>query len=225
VDTKTLAKQFDSDPGLAFIETIRCSSAGVRAIEIKREIITAGARPADVDRQWKRLQPMLKLHPRISLRSNRYAWTDDPRPARGSLEVLAGLLPARLPSWLGQALVQNVTDHLPAGQEAAEDAGGTWSGKEFEKARLVADLAVAVDVLRSRGAGLAEVADLFTEEARRKRLWPIGRPGETVPFDPAAHEPESGRPGAGTTVEVVRSGYVWQGGDEPIVAAKAVVTT
>jgi hypothetical protein len=45
-----------------------------------------------------------------------------------------------------------------------------------------------------------------------------------VSFDPALHEPEGAAPAIGATVEVVRAGYVWRGGGEPLVAAKAVVT-
>ncbi|MDY7086399.1 MAG: hypothetical protein SYR96_14965 [Actinomycetota bacterium] len=220
MDAKTLVKQFNSDPGLAFIEIIRTASSSVRATDIKREIIDAGGKRADVDRLWKRLQPVLKLHPHIHMGNNRYSWSEDQRPPSGSLEVLAGNLLARLPTWLAQALVQNVRHGL----DDTGMKGGDWADREFEKARLVADLAVAVDVLRARDATMDEVTELLAEEAQRKRLWPIGRPGEIVPFDPASHETVSGEPQAGTSVEVVRAGYVWRGGSEPVVAAKAVVT-
>lgn len=133
--------------------------------------------------------------------------------------MLAGNLLAKLPPWLAQSLVQNVADALP--RVGTTDAG--WADREFEEARLVADLAVAVDVLQARGDTIAEVVKLFTEETRRKRLWPLGRPGETVPFDPESHEAEVHAPDPGTVVRVVRTGYVWRGSGEPIVAAKAIV--
>jgi molecular chaperone GrpE (heat shock protein) len=116
-------------------------------------------------------------------------------------------------------LVQNVADALI--KDEATSAGST--DQEFEKARLVADLAVAVEALQARGDTITEVAKLFTEETRRKRLWPLGRPGENVPFDPDSHDVEMHAAEPGTVVRVVRSGYVWRGGGEPIVAAKAVV--
>jgi hypothetical protein len=220
VDAKTLVKQFGSDPGLAFLEIIRAAPSPVRATEIKREITGAGAKQADVDRHWKRLQPVVKLHPQVSMARNRYEWSTDQRSAQSSLDVLAGNLLAKLPGWLVQALVQNVAQGL-AGSSATETS---WIDKDFDKARLVADLAVAVEVVRARGGTIAEITELFADEAQRKRLWPIGRPGETVSFDSAAHEAESGELSDGTAVEVVRSGYVWRGGGEPIVAAKALVT-
>jgi hypothetical protein len=220
VDAKTLAKQFGSDPGLALLDAIRAAPEPVRATVIKRDLLDAGVRRADIDRQWKRLQPSIKAHPHVQMENNRYAWSADPQPARQSLDVLAAALPARIPGWLAQALVANVADGLD--ETAGEDS--SWVGKEFEKARLVADLAVAVDVLRTGGAGLDAVAELFAEELRRKRLWPIGRPGETVLFDPASHHADGDTLTAGTQVAVVRSGYAWHGGGEPRVAAKAAVT-
>lgn len=221
MDSKTLLKQFGSDPGSAFLEVIRSASSPLGAIDIKRGIIEIGAKRADVDRHWKRLQPVLKLHPNVRMGSNKkYEWSARQQPAQNSLAVLAGNLLAKLPGWLAEALVQNVSRGLI--DDKATDAG--WADKEFEKARLVADLAVAVEVLRARGATIAEVADLFAEEAQRKRLWPIGQPGDTVEFDPASHDAEGGMPKPGAAVKVVRAGYVWRGGGEPIVAAKAAVT-
>ena len=211
-----MVKQFTSDPGLAFCEIIRAAPRAVRATDIKREIVDAGGRPADVDRLWKRLQPVIKLHPRIRLENNRYEWTSQVRPAQSSLDVLAGHILAKLPAWVAQALVENVRQSL------TKDTA--WAGKEFEKARLVADLAVAVDVLRARGATLAEVSALFADEARRKRLSQVGQSGETVPFDPHVHDADDGGPGAGDAVRIVRPGYVWHGGAEPVVAVKATVT-
>jgi hypothetical protein len=220
VDAKTLVKQFGSEPGLAFLEIIRAAPNAIGATGIKRQLVDAGAKQVDVDRYWKRLQPALKLHPQVRMGSNKYEWSAVHGSAKASLEVLASNLLAKLPGWLAQALVQNVARDL-AEKGSAES---TWADKEFDKARLVADLAVAVEALRVGGGTIAEVNKLFAEETQRKRLWPIGRPGDSVAFDPASHEAEAPWPRAGTTVLVVRSGYMWRGGGEPIVAAKAVVT-
>jgi hypothetical protein len=219
VDTKTLVRQLGKDPGLVFFEIIRASPKPIRAQDIKRQVIDAGAKKADVDRLWTRVQRVIKLHPQINMANNKYEWSAEQRSAQSSLDVLAGNLLAKLPPWLAQSLVQNVADALAR----AGTTGAGWAGQEFEKARLVADLAVAVDVLQARGDTITEVAKLFTEETRRKRLWPLGQPGETVPFDPESHEAEVQAPDPGTVVQVVRSGYVWRGGGEPIVAAKAIV--
>jgi hypothetical protein len=219
VDTKTLVSQFRKDPGLAFLEIIRASPKPIRAQDIKQQVIDAGAKKTDVDHRWKQVQRVIKLHPQINMANNKYEWAAERRSAQSSLAVLAGNLLAKLPPWLAQSLVQNVADALT--RSGTADAG--WADQEFEKARLVADLAVAVEVLEARGDTIAEVIKLFTEETRRKRLWPLGRPGETVPFDPESHEAEVLAPAPGTVVRVVRSGYVWRGGGEPIVAAKAIV--
>lgn len=219
VDTTNLVRQLAKDPGLVFLQIIRNSPKPVRAQDIKQQVIDAGAKKIDVDRQWPRVQRVIKLHPQITMASNRYEWSAEPRSAQGSLEVLAGHLLARLPAWLAHALVKNVSETL--GRAEAADAG--WAEREFEEARLVAELAVAVEALQARGDTIAEVVKLLTEETGRKRLWPLGRPGETVPFDPGSHEAEMNAPERGTVVQIVRSGYVWRGGGEPIVAAKAVV--
>lgn len=219
MDTKTLVKQFASDPGSVFLELIRTSPEPIRAQTVKKHLIEAGLEKADVDRRWPPFQRVLKLHPQIVAMNGKYEWSADPEPARSSLEVLAGNLLSKLPPWLAQPLVDNVAASL--------DAGGTTAservGHEFEEARLVADLAVAVEVLQARGDTIAEVAKLLMDETRRKRLWPLGRPGETVAFDPDSHEAEVQAPDAGTLVRVARSGYIWRGGGEPVVAAKAIV--
>jgi hypothetical protein len=219
VDTKTLVRHFGKDPGSIFLEIIKASPKPIRAQDIKQPVIDAGAKKADVDRHWKRIQQVIKLHPQINMANNKYEWSAEQRSARSSLDVLAGNLLAKLPPWLAQSLVQNVAEALAKAR--TNDAG--WIDQEFEKARLVADLAVAVEVLQARGDSISEVVKLFTEETRRKRLWSLGRPGETVPFDPESHEAEESAPDPGTAVRVVRSGYVWRGGGEPIVAVKAIV--
>lgn len=220
MDTKTLVRQFGKDPGSAFLEIIRTSPKPIRAQDIKQRAVDAGLKKADVDRLWPRTQRLIKLHPQINITSNKYEWSTERRSAQSSLGVLADNLLAKLPPWLKQSLVQNVANAL-AGAGAGHSE---WAEREFELARLVADLAVAVDALHARGDTIADVLKLFTDETRRKRLWPLGQPGETVPFDPQSHQADMQSPDPGSVVRVVRSGYVWRGGGEPIVAAKAVVT-
>lgn len=214
-----LAKRFEKDPGSVFVEIIRVSAKPIPAQDIKRNLIEAGAKKVNIDRYWTRTQRMLKLHPQITMENKRYAWLAERRSAQSSLDMLVSRMPARLPGWLKDPWAQNVADALT--RAGATDAG--WAEHQFQQARLVADLAVAVESLEARGEAIAEVAKLLAEEARRKRLWQLGKPGETVPFDPATHEIEAETPDPGTVVQVLRSGYVWRGGGEPVVAVKAVV--
>lgn len=219
LDAKSLVKQFAKDPGSVFLDVIRTSPEPMNAQAIKAQVIEAGVKKVDADGRWTPFQRGLKWHPQITAVNKKYGWSAERQSARSSLDVLAGHLLKKLPPWVAQPLVQNVA--------AALDAGGTTTSgstdREFEEARLVADLAVAVEVLQSRGDTIAEVVKLLTDETRRKRLWPLGQPGESLPFDPGSHEAEVSAPDAGTVVRVVRSGYVWRGRGESIVAAKAIV--
>jgi hypothetical protein len=219
METETLVRMFGEDPSTAFVDIIRTSPEPVVAQRIKRRLVDAGMKKDDIDRQWKKFQPKVKLHPQILLANNRYEWLAERRSAQSSLELLAGHLRARQPRWLTSAWVQNVADAL----ERAGSGDTGWAEHQFQQARLVADLAVAVAALQARGDSLAEAAELLAEEARRKRLWPLGKPGDNVTFDPAEHVAEPEAPEPGTVVRVVRSGYVWRGTGKPAVAAKAVV--
>jgi hypothetical protein len=219
VDIKILVTKLAKDPGPVFLEIIRASPTPIPARDIKRQVLDAGAKRTDVDRHWTKVQRVIKLHPQITMTNNKYAWLAEMQPARSSLDTLGSNLLAKLPPWLAQPLVQNVADAL----EKAGGNDGRRASQEYEAARLVADLAVAVEVLQARGDTIAEVVKLFTEETRRKRLWPLGQPGESVPFDPESHEAEVQTPGPGEVVRIVCTGYVWRGDGEPIVAAKAIV--
>jgi hypothetical protein len=219
VNAETLVRQFGKDPGSVFVDIIRASPKPIPAQGIKQQLIDAGMKKDDIDRHWTRIQRLIKLHPQITMANNKYEWLAERRSAQSSLDLLAGRVTARQPGWLTIPWVQNVADALA--RAGATDAG--WAEHQFQQARLVADLAVAVEVLQARDDTIAEVAKLLAEEARRKRLWQLGKPGDTVPFDPATHEAEVEAPDPGMAVRVVRSGYVWRGGGEPIVATKAVV--
>lgn len=82
VDTKTLVSQFGRDPGSVFLEIIQASPKPIRAQDIKQQVIDAGAKKADVDRHWPRVQRVIKLHPQINMANNRYEWSAKPWPAQ-----------------------------------------------------------------------------------------------------------------------------------------------
>lgn len=219
MDIKGLVRQFGKDPGSVFVDIIRASAAPLRAQDIKQPLIDAGIKKDDIDRDWKRVQRVITLHPQIAMASNKYEWLPERRSAQSSLDLLArGAASSR--QWLTAPWVQNVAD-------AVERAGATesaWAERQFQQARLVAELAVAVGKLQAGGSTITEVAELLAEETRQKRLWPLAAPGDSVAFDPDSHEAQSEAPAPGTVVRVVRSGYIWRGAGTPLVAAKAVVT-
>ncbi|MEU4424844.1 hypothetical protein AB0F81_29850 [Actinoplanes sp. NPDC024001] len=219
MDSEILVRKFENDPGSAFVDIIRLSTTPIPARDIKQHLIDAGMKKGDIDRHWRRAQPLIKLHPQITMTDHKYEWLTERRPARISLDLLAGRASSRLPEWLTASSVENVAHALD--QTGITEA--SWTEHQFQQARLVADLAVAVEVIQNGGGTVAEVAELFAEETKRKRLWQLGKPGKTVPFDPNAHEAEVAAPDPGVPVRVVRSGYMWRGGGDPIVATKAVV--
>ncbi len=90
MDTNTLVRQLGKDPGLVFVEIIRASPRPIRAQDIKQKVIDAGAKKADVDRHWTRVQRVIKLHPQINMANNKYEWSAEQRSAQSSLGVLQG---------------------------------------------------------------------------------------------------------------------------------------
>ncbi|WIN00610.1 hypothetical protein ACTOB_004325 [Actinoplanes oblitus] len=219
MDSETLVAEFGKDPNSVFVDIIRTSPEPIPAQLIKKRLVDAGMKKGDIDRHWKRIQRVIALHPQIGVANRKYEWLAERRSARSSLDLLAGRLDARQPRWLTTAWTRHVADAL----DRAVPAAG-WAEHQFQQARLVAGLAVAVEKLQAAGAPFAEVIELLAEESRRKRLWRVGEPGDTVPFDPEAHEAEPEAPEPGTAVRVVRPGYVWRGSGKQLVAAKATVT-
>ncbi|MFI5844547.1 hypothetical protein ACIA8K_33105 [Catenuloplanes sp. NPDC051500] len=227
MDSALLVKQFGEDAGSAFLEIIKSVGRPIGAIEIKKELTSAGVRKADLDRKWKQLQPHIRLHPNIDLDKNKYEWRLTPGSSKRSLERLSANSLKSVPAWLTQALVESVQDSLAAEETSGDRARSSWTHqRELEKATLVADLAVSVEVMRADGATISDVADWLDGEARRKRLRVIAAPGDTVSFNPELHETDGhARVAAGAEVRVVRTGYVWHGGLGPEVLAKALVAT
>jgi len=227
MDAKLLVKQFGADPGVAFVEIIRSAARPISAREVKNDLVEAGVARTDVDRKWKQLQPYVKLHPHVQKSgATRYEWSVEPRPSAESLEVLSSTVPKRVPGWFVQALVANIADSLAVAETSGGHARSSWTRqREWEKVKLLADIATAVQGLRAEGGGIVDAADWLAGEAERRRLRPVAVPGESVAFDPDRHEPVTGsRPLRGAAVTVVGSGYVWHGGEGPVVVVKAAVT-
>jgi hypothetical protein len=226
VDRKLL-KQFNADAGLAFLDVIREASRPVRAQEIKAEIVAAGGPTAEVDRKWKALQPHIRLHPRIDKTPNHaYEWVMEPRSSADSLNRLSANSARRIPAWLTQAHVANVSDSLALAEAAGPRGSTGWTRqRELSKAVLLAEILAEAEVAVDRGNGVTELARFIRKKADEAGLEPVGHRGERQPFDPHVHEPDHGvRPRPGDAVAVQRCGYVWTGGGDPVVAVKALVT-
>ena len=100
MDPETLVRQFGKDPGSAFVDINRASPKPIPAQGIKQQLIDAGMKKDDIDRHWRRVQPLIKLHPHIAMANNKYEWLTERRSAQISLDLLAGRVTARLPGWL-----------------------------------------------------------------------------------------------------------------------------
>ena len=87
----------------------------------------------------------------------------------------------------------------------------------------MAQLAIEVEELTTNQASARAMIHRVRAEVKRTGLEPIDRAGDVTRFDPRRHEP-IGRPiEAGTSVVVVRPGYVWKTSTEEVLIAKAVV--
>ncbi|GAB3267076.1 hypothetical protein [Kineosporia babensis] len=226
---RVLVKQFKDDAGLAFIEVIRRTGDPVRTQEIKAEIIEAGAAKAEVDRWWKKLQPLFKEHPRITCpRPGVYEWSLSTELSHDSLEKLSALAGKRSAgrAWLVEAFTDNIADTLAQVEKSGSGAQISWSQqREREKATLLAEVVASVDALTSDGSSSASILEWLTQQARNQRLTPLGRSGEKAEFDRELHEPVgAARPRPGQAVRVVRAGYAWSGaGPERVVVVRALV--
>jgi hypothetical protein len=94
---------------------------------------------------------------------------------------------------------------------------------EIPLMRAFAQLAIEVEELTANGASAGAIVHRVRAQAKLIGLEPIDGVGERPTIDRERHEP-IGRPIAdGTTVVVVRPGYVWKSPDGEVVIARAVV--
>lgn len=223
---RILAKQFADDAGSAFVEVIRRSGGPVRLQEIREALVGAGVQAADVDRQWKRLRPLFRVHPHVSKpQPTLYEWSPAAHPAKVSLDSLAAYARRRGPAWLVGALTDNVTDSLVRADTTGSRSQISWTEqREQEKAALVAGIVGYAAQLAEAGGSAPELVNWLLDEAGRRRLAPIGRAGERTRFDGDVHDaPGLVSPPTGADVRVVRPGFSWSGGGRPAVVARAVV--
>jgi SPP1 gp7 family putative phage head morphogenesis protein len=99
--------------------------------------------------------------------------------------------------------------HL-TGERAADQLATRPLEAEVANARELAGLAMDVERQARAGVPADEIIASIRERMAKLGLKASGRPGERLPFDPAAHKPITGsKPATGATSAVVRPGYAW----------------
>jgi hypothetical protein len=94
---------------------------------------------------------------------------------------------------------------------------------ELDAARELAGMAIDVEEQLAKGASAKAITHRVRARMKRLRLEPIEKAGEAVPFDRVRHQPI--RPGIvdGTTVLVIRPGYVWRTPGNDLLIERPVV--
>jgi len=215
MDTKTLLRQFKSDPGLAFVSVIKTSDAASTLGSIRTALVEAGATKADVNTKWKTAQPFLAEHPHVgrSPGSPLYAWSDEPVAAEVALASL--VKKRKIPDWLRDALIETVEAALDTTNKSSDEMV-TGQRRLVDDAKVLADVVGYVEELVYGGAGADAVLDWLRANAADKSVELVGRVGQTVSYDPREHVAVTGNPPGQSKVTVVRPGAVWRGGDSPI---------
>lgn len=125
---RVLAKQFDGDAGMAFMEVIRKADRPIRLQEIRAALVEAGVRVEDINRQWGNLRDHIKSHPSIGKpKPTEYEWSPLSQPSLVSLQNLASQVGKRGPVWLVQAYVDNIADSLARAESTGPRAQIGWT--------------------------------------------------------------------------------------------------
>ena len=92
---------------------------------------------------------------------------------------------------------------------------------------LIRTLAVVIAQVQQSQSATTDAALMRQVQhlSRREGLDPVGQVGETLPFDPAAHEALTPGLSPGTPASVVRCGYTWTHDDEQVILLKAQVVS
>ena len=175
----------------------------------------------------------------------RYRWNPTPPPLPDPSDALALLVEGRLTRGEREALAETVRAALEAPRSAPSRAGRTAKADaakaeaakveppasggetvslnrlrqvEMDAARALAELAIEVEEHAAKGASARAIIHRVRARMKRLRLEPVEQAGTEVAFDRRRHQPMRAGIADGTTVLVVRPGYVWRvpGEDLPI---------
>jgi hypothetical protein len=215
------------DP-LARVLGVLCDAGrACSAAEIKQALQRSGARRADVDAEWPRVQKRLRHHPYVVAEGTRpltYRFVPPKPPS--PLEAFDALLAGGLPADVRATYVDLVRDALrrpaaPAGLDA-EEAGRRRQAK-IDSLRALAELASEVEELVANEASGRTLVQRVRSRLKRSALEPIDRAGEETTYDRKRHKPIGGTIADGAPVVVVRPGYVWKSDEGDVVLSRPVV--
>ena len=217
---KSVAEGFARDSLTAVLRVLEQASEALTATEIKDVLRAGGVAKADTDHAWPRVQRALMSHVNVAASSAghpmTYRWMEQPADpsAIEALNLLATGYPRaprrlELVGIVRTALAQHVVARLEQ--------------KEKDAVRALAEMAIEVEELATNEASSRAVIHRIRARTKLSGLEPIGRIGETTPYDRRRHESISQDVEDGSPVVVVRPGYVWKRPHGDLLVVKAVV--
>lgn len=189
-----MREAFDADPVSVFADVIKNGSrAGLTKAAICKAVIEQGL-PADiVGKAWK--APALKAHPHIVLTGTKWSWSDEAK---------------------AQQPKQTRPKKAVSAQASADQVPGVLL-------RVLTELAIDVEELVANGASSQSVLERLHIRMKAQGLTPIGKVDEKIVFDRQRHRAVAGSLSDGSTVFVVRPGYMWHAGGKETLVEKALV--
>lgn len=185
---------FDTDPVAVFADVIK---NGDQAGLTKAAICKAVAQrgiPLEAAQKAYRIESLRK-HPHLVLNGQRWVWSDEPATGK---------------------------PNTPRAKGRKED-GGTEQVLGIHL-RVLTDLAIDIEELVANEASAESVLERIHIRMKAQGLTPIGKIDERIAFDRLRHRAVAGSPVDGSTVYVVRPGYMWHSGGEEILVERALVS-
>ena len=229
-----LAELFATSADAAVMRVLHDTGRALVKSEILDELATAGVSRPDADDAWGPVQKRLRLDQRVIAEKDgpttRYRWNPSPPTPPGPDAALAMLVEGRLTRGEREVLAEAIRASLsalaevaPADVSAVEVSPARLRQVELDAARELVGLAAEVEELVAKSASARALVHKVRARLKRLRLEPVEKAGESVPFDRARHQPLRSGIAPGTTVLVVRPGYVWRVPGEEIVNERPVV--
>jgi hypothetical protein len=212
------------DPVARVLGVLREAEQACTAADIKRALVHAGAKRAEVDGEWPRLQKRLRHHPYVRVEGVRQQLTYRflPSALPSPREALDALLVGGLPPDVRTSYAGIVRDALAGRAVDIEEAGRRRQAR-IDSLRALAELAIEVEELVANEASGRTLVQRVRSRVKRAALEPVERAGEETAYDRKRHKPIGGSIADGATVVVVRPGYLWRSDDGDVVISRPVV--